>query len=335
MTLFHSEWYGWQNPDWRAGHESPYAHYMAVGRYQNRDPSPMIDMKRYGEVVGESIPPEDRLDAIRRGLRSPAMGVYESWSDLDTVQRDFLNSIVVTRGRDDRAEPRPFLVFLQAGPQSKHREWFDYTHARSWDLLVNYYAADGFDPNLGDVVFFQAGTKFTAVYNILTRCKGLLDPYSYVLLLDDDIMAPMDALDELFSVCSEHDLDLAQMALSRRSSCIWDVLYASGRTGLRHLNCVEIMMPVLSRRAFDEYGHFFGRSVSGFGLDFLLGKKLAKPDFSNIAVVDHLVAEHLKPIDDAAGGYYAYLRSRLINPKAELWRLVEEFDLETTIREAP
>lgn len=331
---FDADWYSWQNPDWRIAHPDALTHYLEVGRFQNRDPSPFIDMRRYGDMVGAAIPPERRLEAIREGLRRPALGVYDSWEDLDAAQRRFQDAITVVRARDERREPRSFLVWLQAGPQSRHRAWFDPSTPRSWDLLINYYDARGYDPEMGDVVFFQAGTKFTAVSKLLRRDPALLAQYDYVLLLDDDIGVSMADLDTLFAICVSHGLDLAQMALSDRSACIWDCLFSHGRKGMRRLNCVEIMMPVLSRRALLACGADFSRSVSGFGLDLMLGKKLAKPDYSNIAVIDDLIADHDKPIDDAQGAYYAYLRSHLINPKAELWRLVKENALEPCIREA-
>jgi hypothetical protein len=333
LSRFNPDWYAWQNPQWNAVHATPFEHYMASGRFNNADPSPMIDMKRFGDMVGAAIAPENRLEAIEHGLHSVSLGVYNSWADLDSVQRDFISAIAVTAGRDERRLNRRYLVLLQAGPQSTHRRWFRQNRERTWDLLVNYYDSRGFDESLGDVSFFQAGTKFTSVYNFVTRFPNLLEQYEYVLLLDDDIMVTMDGLDALFATCARNDLDLAQMALSDQSTCIWDCIFARGRTGLRRLNCVEIMMPVLSRRALRTCGHDFRRSVSGFGLDLLLGKKLAKADYSNIAIVDDIVVDHTKPIDDTGGGYYTYLRSRLINPKAELWRLIEQFGLDRSIRE--
>jgi hypothetical protein len=331
-AYFNAEWYAWQNPDWTPAHEKPFDHYMAVGRFENRDPSPMIDMKRYGDVVGDAIAPEDRLEAIAKGRRRPALGVYESWRDLDDAQERFIRPIKVVRGRDSRRARRRNLVFLQAGPQSRHWDWFEPDTPRSWDLVVNYYDARGFDAELGDAVYFQPGTKFTAIANLLKIDRSLL-AYDYVLLLDDDILTSMDAVEGLFAACQQHELDLAQMSLSDNSSCIWESLYARGRRGLRRLNAVEIMMPALSRRALTVCALDFSRSVSGFGLDLLMAKRMAAPDCANIAVLDEFVAEHVKPVDDASGAYYSFLRSRLINPKAELWRLVEQFDLDRDIRE--
>ena len=331
--LFNADWYSWQNPDWRTSYDTPYAHYYEKGRFENRDPSPMIDMKRYGEMVGDTIQPQDRLSAIRNGLRSPALGVYETWADLDKAQNDFLSAISVVCVRDDRTDlNHRNLVFLQAGPQSCHRDWYKDT-PRSWDLLVNYYDAGGFDEGFGDIIFFQAGTKFTAIHNILTKFPDILTNYDYILFLDDDIGVSMSSLDALFNACTRYGLDLAQMALSDRSHCIWECVFARGRNGLRHLNCVEIMMPVMSQRVIRLCRDVFGKSISGFGLDLLISKKIANADYTNIAIIDDIVVDHLKPIDDSDGRYYSYLRSRHINPKAELWRFIQTEKIDRKIRE--
>jgi hypothetical protein len=331
--FFDPDWYGWQHPDWQEHYETPSNHYAGVGRFANFDPSPMVDMVRFGDVVGHRIPPEQRLEAIRKGFRSIALGVYEGWSDLERAQKDFIDAICLTRLRDDRAmSRRKNLVFLQTGPQSTHREW--YTDARrSWDLVVNYYNVNGFEQGFGDAVFFQAGTKFTAVHMLLTRYPEVFRGYDYVLLLDDDIRVSMGGLDALFLACKQRALDLAQMALSDRSHCVWEFAYARGRTGLRYVSSVEIMMPVLSRRAMAICGPDFRQSVSGFGLDLLFGKKVASIDCSNVAIIDDIVVDHLKPVDDVSGGYYSYLRSMHINPKAELRRLISQADLEKGIHE--
>jgi len=331
--FFDADWYGWQHPDWQAHHDSPGHHYREIGRFKNYDPSPMVDMVRFGQLVGDQIPPEKRLAAIQNGLRSIALGVYDDWYDLETAQKSFLDAICVARVRDDRAlTRRKNLVFLQAGPQSTHRRWYG-DGPRSWDLVVNYYDQRGLDLGFGDAVFFQAGTKFTAVHMLLSQNAEVFANYDYVLLLDDDILVSMEALDALFRACAQNNLDLAQMALSDRSHCVWEFAYARGRTGLRHLSSVEIMMPVLSQRALRIFGADFIQSISGFGLDLLFGKKVASADCSNVAIIDDVVVDHLKPVDDVAGGYYSYLRSMHINPKAELWRLITQANLEQGICE--
>jgi hypothetical protein len=165
------------------------------------------------------------------------------------------------------------------------------------------------------------------------KCPDFFLDYEYVLFLDDDIIISMSNLDDLFKRCAINKLDLAQMALSDKSFCVWDCLYSRGRKGIRYLNCVEIMMPVLSRHALKLCGYEFGRSVSGHGLDVLFGKKVANKSRNNIAIIDDLVADHSKPIDDTNGAFYNYLSSNLINPKAEFWYLINNECLDRSICE--
>lgn len=324
---FVPKWYAWQNPD-HAGSETPYLHYLRVGRHQGRDPSPMIDMVRYAEAFGAGRPRGDLFAMIAAGRRSPAFGIYESWSDLEAAQTRFVDGIGLFAAKADPLDaPKRNLVLLQCGPQSCHRRWLTEAN-RDFDVLVNYYDADGYDPDIGDYVFFQPGTKFTAVHLLWRRARQILERYDYVLLLDDDIMVSIEKLNQLFEICARNRLDLAQMSLSEASQCIWRLFYHQPGRELRHVTGVEIMMPVLSRRAMRVAGEDFGLSVSGFGLDLLLGKKLINPTRDNIAVIDAVVAEHLKPIDQGGGAYYNYLRSRHINAKAELWHLIEQHDLD-------
>ncbi len=325
--FFQPKWYAWQNPD-HVRSETPYLHYLRIGRHQGRDPSPMIDMVRYGEVFGGVRPRDDHFEMIISGCRAPSLGVYESWSDLEAIQKRFVDAIGIFAAKTEPLDaPKRNLVLLQCGPQSCHRQWLTGTN-RDFDVLVNYYDAEGYDPAIGDYVFFQPGTKFTAVNLLWNRYREILEPYDYVLLLDDDILVSVEKLNHLFEICTREELDLAQMSLSAASQCIWRLFYHRPGQELRHVTGVEIMMPVLSRRAMRVAGEDFGLSVSGFGLDLLLGKKLINQARDNIAVIDAVVADHLKPIDQGGGAYYNYLRSRHINAKAELWRLIEQHDLD-------
>ena len=330
---FEHNWYAWQNPDSLKNYSNPYLHYLDVGRFQGRDPSPLVDMIRYSEFIGDEINVENQYKAILKGVRSAACGVYESMDDLPKIQSDFISAISVIPHKAEIYRPcRPYLVFLQTGPQSVHRKWFSDT-SRNWDLMVNYYNADGYDPGFGDYVFFQPGTKFTGIHKIWNQFHNILRQYRYILFLDDDILVSVDSLNSLFKICEKSSLDLAQMSLSKKSHCVWPVLFNKQSRGLRPVDAVEIMMPVVSRYAMQQIGDCFRESVSGFGLDLYFGKKLLNESRNNIAVIDEVIAEHEKPIDSAGGSYYKYMRSRLINPKAELWNLITKYDLENDIYE--
>ncbi|MCF6303760.1 MAG: hypothetical protein L3J33_00110 [Rhodobacteraceae bacterium] len=329
--FFNTRWYAWQNPDWSDQHDNPYLHYLELGCAQARDPSPLVDMHRFMTQTGGKITAKDAYQRILDGFRAPVLGVYETLEDVCAYQKKFVSQIRVTRHKTTLAQaPRRYLVVLQTGRGSIHKEWFN-NQDRNWDLLVNYYDAHGFDPMFGEYVFCQMGTKFTAMHNFYQHYQDLLLQYDHILFLDDDIRVSVDDLNALFQSVSKNNLDLAQMALSESSHCVWPALFhAPGAPALRLTNAVEIMMPVLSRRALQAIGPLLGESISGFGLDLLWGKLVA--DYGGrIGVLNDIIAAHESEIDDKAGAYYGFMRANMINPKAELWRLIEHFSLDTNI----
>ncbi|MCA8883500.1 MAG: hypothetical protein KDA50_07110 [Rhodobacteraceae bacterium] len=324
--FFLTRWYAWQNPDWDRAHPHPYAHYLDLGCAQNRDPSPFVDMTRYAQVAGSSDGAA-AYRAILAGQRSPALGVYDGVADLQTQQDRFRAAIRVTAVRPRlSAPPRRNLVVLQKGTGTSHAHWDG--AARDWDLLVNYFDACDCDPTFGDLVFAQKGTKFTAMAALWQLHGELFLPYDNVLFLDDDIDVGADDLNRFFDRATLLGLDLAQMSLSADSHCIWPSLFHDPASpGHRLVNAVEIMMPMLSRRALGLLAPSFRESVSGFGLDLLWGKTIAAAG-GRAAIIDAVQAAHRKPIDDGQGAYYAYLRANMINPKAELWHLIQTHALD-------
>ncbi len=321
---FATDWYAWQNPDWSDVHTAPYHHYLNVGRFEGRDPSPYVDVHQYRRAMGDGVSVEAIYEMILNGHHAPSLGVTDP-ATLRHQQAAFLGGIsFVAHRMRPRATPRKALVVLQAGRGSIADQWF-VDQGRDWDLLVNYYDALGCSPHFGDYVCFQKGTKFTAMWVLYNRFRHVLERYEHVLFFDDDIETSVHDLNRLFAACREHGLDLAQMTLSADSSCNWAELFSQhGKTGPRDVSAVEIMMPVVSRRALDWIAPTFGQSVSGFGLDLVWGKIVAEAG-GRIAVLDDIVSAHRRPVDQSGGAYYSYLRSAGINAKAELWALLCDY----------
>lgn len=321
---FITDWYAWQNPDWRLQYEAPYLHYLDVGRHEGRDPSPFIDIHQYRSALGDNIAPGVIYDLICKGHHSPALGVVDR-EILRRHQATFLAGISCVAHRlRPLANPRRALVVLQAGRNALAGDW-SRDEGREWDLMVNYYDASGFRPGFGDYACFQKGTKFTAMWLLLTRFGHLFRTYDHVLFLDDDVNTNVADLNRLFAGCRRHELDLAQMTLTDDSSCNWVELFSrSAQAGPRPVSAVEIMMPVLSQKALRLITPTLGESVSGFGLDLVWGKLVADAG-GKIAVLDSIVAAHRRPVDQGSGAYYSYLRRVGINAKAELWALLCDY----------
>ena len=104
---------------------------------------------------------------------------------------------------------------------------------------------------------------------------------------------------------------------------------------MRYVNSVEIMMPVFSRRALESTRHLFAESVSGWGIDLVAGKIVRERLGTCPAVIDLVVARHLKPIDLKGGAFYKMLRNANINPEIEMRLLVDKHDAENHFFEMP
>lgn len=243
--FFSTDWYAWQNPDWCEAFSAPYLHFMEVGRKQGRDPSPMVDVTRYLDMTGGGLAPDQVYPAILAGMRSVALGVYEDEADLLRCQNAFMDGIAVFAHRAGLVRnPRKALVVCQAGRGALLDRWA-LDPQREWDLLLNYYDSAGMKRGLGDYVFFQKGTKFTAMKFLTDRFPQIFSSYDHVLFVDDDIGMSAVTLNALFAACRTHSLDLAQMSLTAGSACNWSELFARpGRSGPRDVSAVEIMMPV-------------------------------------------------------------------------------------------
>jgi hypothetical protein len=323
--FFCTDWYAWQNPDWSRQFASPYLHYLNVGRFEGRDPSPFVDATRYHDVMGDVISKKDVYGAILSGLRAPMLGVYEGVDDLRKCQNEFMSGLALLA---HRATPpsvtRPALVVCQAGRSKMIDNWAHSTD-REWDLFMNYYDATGLRPGLGDYAVFQKGTKFSAMKLLLDMFPQLFAAYEHILFLDDDIGTTAQELNALFAMCRREALDLAQMSLTPGSACNWPHLFSrKGANGPRKVSAVEIMMPVFSRRALRWIVPTLGQSISGFGLDLVWGQLVGERQ-GRIAVIDGISATHSRGVDQVAGAYYSYLRRHGINAKAELWTLLKAY----------
>ena len=331
--FFLTDWYAWQNPDWHEAFDCPYQHYLTKGRSQGRDPSPFVDIQRYREVMPD-VPVEAIYQLILEGHHSPALGVYADYDDLYEAQRRFHEFISPYAHRlNPIASPRQALVVLQAGRGAMTDGWAN-DPAREWDLMVNYYDAAGFQAGLGDYAVVQKGTKFSSMWCLWRMCPEILMQYEHVLFLDDDVEVSCSGLNQLFQVCREQDLALAQMSLTQASSCNWDELFhvPAGAT-VREVSAVEIMMPVFSRNALANLSSTFEDSISGFGLDLVWGA-LTRKAGGRVAVVNSVQATHARPVDQSDGAYYKYLRANGINAKAELWALLSDYGVSRDVSSA-
>ena len=329
---FDAEWYQWQNSDVE-DFGCSIIHYLRRGGGRFLDPSPEVDMVGLSRTHGHFGDGCVLTYMLSNGYFDidSNLAITPSEAVLVGRQRLFLKDTrpVLLKSINEDTH-RSNLLFVQCAKGSEFWSWFDVTAHRDWDLFLNCYAGDFEDTKSADYVCVQKGTKFTGILNCWLGFSEIFERYESVLFIDDDLIFEFADISRFFSLMRYYKLDLAQPSLSPNSQCVWPDFFNAQRTGVRKSNAVEIMMPAMSRRARKHILPYFVYSVSGFGLDCLMAR-LATLTHLSCGIVDDIVVRHEKKIDQSSGAYYEFLRSRGINSKYELWRLITKFGLECSL----
>ncbi|MBB5374049.1 hypothetical protein [Acidocella aromatica] len=207
------------------------------------------------------------------------------------------------------------LVIVRAGDNSLHPEWLKGAPSRTWDLVVNYY---GDKPDIYRVPGIERidskGPKWPALHDLVSANPRFLEDYDYVWLPDDDLRTDAAQINLLFKIMEQQQLQVAQPALTWNSYFGHLTTIANKKFFLRYTNYVEVMAPCLSAQLLCRALPLFNFNLSGWGLDFVWTKFVAKPEIE-IAIIDVVNVEHTRPV---GGPNYKVLRERGISPWDEL-----------------
>jgi hypothetical protein len=299
--------------------------YIRAGIPNGRDPSPYFNTILYRRE--HDVPPERALIHFLNSGRVSASGAYRDEQALLAAQQTFQAQSETIFTTDHRSSTKLFAVYLQCGVGSLWGSWQP-GQDQQWDLLVNHYDSTYAGKIPCDVEFRQSGalpgTKFTSFYSLLEKYPYILEPYEYILLLDDDVTFQDGDIRKLFSIIEQHGWEMAQASLSSNSFCSFQVFFNPDRSGWRQVNGVEIMMPVYSARILGIVKQLIGQSISGWGFDAALSMLAAKQGWRS-AVVDDIIAQHNKPINADIGQYYQMLHRAQIYPEIEFTHMQKKY----------
>ncbi len=329
---FDAGWYAAQNPDWRASHPHPFLHFLEVGLPHGRRPRADIDMAFVRDVIrGQGHGLEEAAMRVfdpkpRDGTMKPPL----SREDLRARQDRFYADGALRIVREAEASGRNYLVFVQCG-RGFDAPWL--SKPRAFDVLLNYYQEAEPNPR-ADAVAFQTGTKTTAIRRLLSERPECLLRYEAALFLDDDIELGAADIDALFAAMAREKLDLAQPALTADSECAWPFLKRpDAPREVFRVSTVEIMAPLMTRRALEAAGFAFSETVSGWGTDLLLGPAVRSAFGSDsVGVIGSVAVRHARKVDLTGGAFYAYLRRYGIDPAHEANRVVADFGVDRYLR---
>ena len=329
---FDPAWYAAENPDWRKSHPHPFLHFLEAGLARGRRPRADIDMEFVRDVVrgkGRSLE-EAAMRVFDPKPRDGDMKPPLSREDLKARQDRFYGQARLRIEREAPDRGRKLLVFVQCG-KGFDAPWL--AEPRGWDVLLNCYQQTEPDPR-ADSVVVQAGTKTTAIRRLLEERPDLLLRYEAALFLDDDVEIGAGDIDALFAATEREQLDLAQPALTADSDSAWPFLKRprAGRAIIR-VSSVEIMAPLLTRRALERAGWAFSQTVSGWGTDLVLGPAVrAAFGPAAVGVVGSVAVRHARLVDTGGGAFYALLRRFGVDPAHEANRVVVDFGVERHLR---
>lgn len=165
-----------------------------------------------------------------------------------------------------------------------------------------------------DAALFQPCKKWRSVEIVLDRVS--LDDYDYAIFPDDDLEYCADFLPRFLELLREHDVGLAQPALTPDSYHTYDLCVRCNETKLRFTNFVEVMAPCFRIDCLRALRETIDAETSpmGYGFDLHWGYACAEAGFT-MAVVDETPMSHrLRPTgthyggDDLHGQGYAYGR---------------------------
>jgi hypothetical protein len=326
-VYFDANWYTFRYSEHIPASQNPLLHFWRTGFDACFDPAPDFDTSFFQRAVARDT--SLKKEAAFRVLANPEGDTPLNMGELERRQSEFRNRIKIRELKLASRSSNQFLVFVQAGHEFT-AVWLD--EQRDFDVLVNYYEpVETIAENI-DFAFYQPGTKATAIYKFLEEYKSLILSYEAVLFLDDDVVISKEQIEELFLVRQTQGLDVVQASLSSRSECFFPILKQPiAGNGIRPISATEIMMPLVSKRALEQFAWVFGESVSGWGVDLLLGQKVREVYGNTVALLADIVCEHLRKVDQVGGSFYLYMSSQGIAPSIEMGRIAIKYGVNDKI----
>jgi hypothetical protein len=188
------------------------------------------------------------------------------------------------------------LIIVRAGARSLHSLWLDDGKARNWDLFV-CPAEEVPSPQAGATGMLMSqvipGSKWEGLKVLLQKWQGWRD-YRYVMLADQDLVARQGTWSLFFEKCAAYAAKLAQPAFIEDAPYRHWLAVRNTEFNARRVSCVEAVTPCFHTDALAELLPTFDLSMTGWGLDFLWGARLA---YKDVFVIDETPVMSTRPFN--------------------------------------
>lgn len=172
--------------------------------------------------------------------------------------------------------------------------WFG--ENRKYDILVNNWGDSGFFRDHNPELYFEIKEhKFRTLVRLYSNQFKILNKYDYVMCPDPDLKFKVEDINKLFVMAKQYDLDLCQPSISGHLNHPSLARVENTNIIIRHMNLIEPMCPIFSRRAMFSCLWTFSLSYSAWGLDFVWPTLVANDKKTNIGVINTVVVDHTRP----------------------------------------
>ncbi|MGX5817901.1 DUF707 domain-containing protein [Chitinophaga lutea] len=194
------------------------------------------------------------------------------------------------------------LLILPFGNRSTISDWITDANGRNFDVLLLYYHPEVTQPELRQAsdafgVRVLRDFKWWMIQDLFEQEPQLLQQYRYFYFPDDDIVMDKERINCIFHCFALSGAVLGQPALTRNSFKSWKALLRKPFSGIRYMNTVELMCPVMRNDALEMLLPTFKLTRSGYGIDLLWGEMIRKAyGVRSVCVIDTLPVFHSKPV---------------------------------------
>lgn len=217
----------------------------------------------------------------------------------------------------DRPRSR-FLVYTSAGDKSNVDQWI--RGARCFDLWITYYA-DGALPQHGDYVNARKGGKYQNLHHVYQVWPHILQRYSAILVMDDDIVINTASINRLFELREQFDYWVLQPAFTPWGKISFPITKVQRSCLRRHTNFVENNVPLFRRDLLDAFMEVYEPILVGWGIDWWYLDVMGPDLNGRVAIIDEVSC--VNPRDRTKGGREID-RLQPTAVRTALWRQVKD-----------
>lgn len=195
-------------------------------------------------------------------------------------------------------ENKQVLVAFSWDGKSPPLEHLSRDTTADFELLLFDYSGQAHRPD-GVDRFLSARTEGKGqVLDLIAKHIGpVADTYEYIAPIDDDIAISVSSINRIIAIGRSKGLDSFAPGLGPGSFCAHSHFLHRLGSELREVPWVEIMMPFYRSWLFMDCAPYYACSISSQGLDEFVAPAMQKIRGSErTAVIDAVVAEHLRPI---------------------------------------